>query len=286
MGLWVLRHSWPIVPAPDDRRGWLWRKWRNEDWQGNPKDSEKTCPSATLSTTNPTWLDPGSNPGRRGGKPATNRLSYGAALKSLLNIKLFLTRILDEAQECLPTTEHTNCSEASLQFRRSFSCRVLTGSVLLAFVHDEGLYPLRVANYPVLEGGILCHARITVNSRPYQETWMRTWWVRGGTTADHVTLGYCSQLCASSPTLFSYLFPASCFRKYREFRNSFNTYSCLRPTSHVNSCPNFSYSPFLFPLLFTIFHTTSFLFFSFEMPLFYLNLLYFKGRDHMRHRYV
>jgi hypothetical protein len=40
---------------------------------------EKTSPSATLSTTNPTWPDPGSNPGRRGGKPATNRLSYGAA---------------------------------------------------------------------------------------------------------------------------------------------------------------------------------------------------------------
>jgi hypothetical protein len=31
-----------------------------------------------LSTTNPTWLDPGSNPGRRGGKPATNCLGYGA----------------------------------------------------------------------------------------------------------------------------------------------------------------------------------------------------------------
>jgi hypothetical protein len=41
---------------------------------------EKTCPSATLSTTNPTWPDLGSNPGRRGGKPATNRLSYGTAL--------------------------------------------------------------------------------------------------------------------------------------------------------------------------------------------------------------
>jgi hypothetical protein len=26
---------------------------------------------------NPTWRDPGLNPGRRGGKPATNRLSYG-----------------------------------------------------------------------------------------------------------------------------------------------------------------------------------------------------------------
>jgi hypothetical protein len=32
------------------------------------------CPSQ-----NPTWRDPGLNPGRRGGKPATNRLSYGAA---------------------------------------------------------------------------------------------------------------------------------------------------------------------------------------------------------------
>jgi hypothetical protein len=61
--------------------GWLWW-WRilwNEDWQGKPKYSEKTCPSATLSTTNPTWPDPGSNPGRRGGKSATNPLSYGAA---------------------------------------------------------------------------------------------------------------------------------------------------------------------------------------------------------------
>jgi hypothetical protein len=29
---------------------------------------------------NPTSLDPGLNPGRRGGKSATNQLSYGAAL--------------------------------------------------------------------------------------------------------------------------------------------------------------------------------------------------------------
>jgi hypothetical protein len=41
-------------------------------------NSEKTCPSATLSTTNPTWLDPRLNPGRLCGEPATNRLSYGA----------------------------------------------------------------------------------------------------------------------------------------------------------------------------------------------------------------
>jgi hypothetical protein len=41
---------------------------------------EKTFPSATSSTTIPTWLDPVLNPGHRGGKPANNRLSYGAAI--------------------------------------------------------------------------------------------------------------------------------------------------------------------------------------------------------------
>jgi hypothetical protein len=55
----------------------------NENWQGKPKYSEKTCPSATLSTTNPTWLDLGSNPGRRSDKPATNRLRYGTATNYL-----------------------------------------------------------------------------------------------------------------------------------------------------------------------------------------------------------
>jgi hypothetical protein len=70
---------WPVIPAPDDKRWWLWSSLRNANWQGKPKYSEKTCPSITLPTTNPTWPDPGSNPGRRGGKPATNRLSYCTA---------------------------------------------------------------------------------------------------------------------------------------------------------------------------------------------------------------
>jgi hypothetical protein len=50
-------YFWPIVPTPGDRWGWLWRNLWNEDWQGKPKYSEKTCPSATSSTTNPTWPD-------------------------------------------------------------------------------------------------------------------------------------------------------------------------------------------------------------------------------------
>jgi hypothetical protein len=54
---------------------------------GEPKYSEKTCPSGALSTTNPTCC-PEANPGRRGGKPATNRLSYGTAFHILLIICL------------------------------------------------------------------------------------------------------------------------------------------------------------------------------------------------------
>jgi hypothetical protein len=46
---------------------------------GNWSTRKKTCPSAALSTTKPTCC-PETKPGRRGGKPATNRLSYGTAL--------------------------------------------------------------------------------------------------------------------------------------------------------------------------------------------------------------
>jgi hypothetical protein len=71
---------------------WLWRIWWNEDWQGKSKYSEKTCPIATLATTNLTWPDPGLNPGRRGGKPATNRLSYGAAMTIILTMQKLIWR--------------------------------------------------------------------------------------------------------------------------------------------------------------------------------------------------
>jgi hypothetical protein len=54
----------------------------NEIDSGKPKYSGGggNCPSATLSTTNPTWTDPGSISGLRGERPATNRLSHGTAL--------------------------------------------------------------------------------------------------------------------------------------------------------------------------------------------------------------
>jgi hypothetical protein len=37
------------------------------------------CPSATISTTNPSWTAVGANPGLHGEKPVTNRKSYSTA---------------------------------------------------------------------------------------------------------------------------------------------------------------------------------------------------------------
>jgi hypothetical protein len=57
----------------------MWSSRWNENWQGKLKYSEETCPTATLSTTNPTWPDLSPNQGRRGGRQETNSLSYGTA---------------------------------------------------------------------------------------------------------------------------------------------------------------------------------------------------------------
>jgi hypothetical protein len=70
----------PIVPAPGDYDdgeigGIIGR--------GNRSTRRKPGPSSTLSTTNPTCC-PDANPGRRGGKPATNHWSYSTALPRLL----------------------------------------------------------------------------------------------------------------------------------------------------------------------------------------------------------
>jgi hypothetical protein len=49
--------------------------------RGNRSSRRKPTPNAALSTTNRTCC-PDANPGSRGGKPATNRLSYGTAYYS------------------------------------------------------------------------------------------------------------------------------------------------------------------------------------------------------------
>jgi hypothetical protein len=50
-----------------------------------PRTRTKACPSATLSTTNPTCTDQGANAVFRGKRPATNRLSHSTAKVHISN---------------------------------------------------------------------------------------------------------------------------------------------------------------------------------------------------------
>jgi hypothetical protein len=59
--------------------------WWNDTDRVKTCELEKNCLRATLSTINPTWTDPGANPGLRDERPSTNRLSHGTAtIKNVL----------------------------------------------------------------------------------------------------------------------------------------------------------------------------------------------------------
>jgi hypothetical protein len=60
----------------------------------NRRTRRKTCTSATLSTTNPTWIDPGANPGLCGETPSTNDLNHGTANQALTSADEGDTRII------------------------------------------------------------------------------------------------------------------------------------------------------------------------------------------------
>jgi hypothetical protein len=78
----------------------------------------KACPSATFSTTNPTWTDPGSNPGLRGETAATNRLSHGTAY-----LDIYIE--FNENSTSNSMTSHDQChsSELSMIFNTDIKFR-------------------------------------------------------------------------------------------------------------------------------------------------------------------
>jgi hypothetical protein len=73
--LWTVITNGPIVHPPRDKREWKATvEWY---WQGKNKElGEKSVPSALLCTTNPTWIDSGTNPDIRGKRPGTNHLNH------------------------------------------------------------------------------------------------------------------------------------------------------------------------------------------------------------------
>jgi hypothetical protein len=78
-GYWHCGHYWLIVPASGDSEDDCGEADGMSIGRGNRSSRRKPAPAPLLSITKSPWPDPGLNLGRRGGKPATNRLSYGAA---------------------------------------------------------------------------------------------------------------------------------------------------------------------------------------------------------------
>jgi hypothetical protein len=60
----------------------------------NRRTRRETRTSATLSTTNLTWTDPGANPGLHIERPATNHLSHGTAYVFVLKMNIVIVRSL------------------------------------------------------------------------------------------------------------------------------------------------------------------------------------------------
>jgi hypothetical protein len=79
----------------------VWSSRWDENWQGKPKYSGKTCPSAIFSTINPAWPDLGSNPGRYRGKYTD---TPGGSTFPKLAVLL----------SSVPSARHTDSTELSL----------------------------------------------------------------------------------------------------------------------------------------------------------------------------
>jgi hypothetical protein len=78
----------------------MWSSWWNENWQGKLKYLEKTCPSATFSTTNLTRPGLGSNLGSCDWKLVINheisltvKQFYGRIMTITVNFSFFITEL-------------------------------------------------------------------------------------------------------------------------------------------------------------------------------------------------
>jgi hypothetical protein len=110
----------------------VWSSQWSENWQGQPKYSE-----ITLSTTNTTWSEPGSNPGRRCGKPTTNRLSYNTAVKHL-GMDIFLVSLCGTRAQICPHLSVILCVHCMGKIQSFFN--VKAGGIYFSFCLVLGHY--------------------------------------------------------------------------------------------------------------------------------------------------
>jgi hypothetical protein len=96
----------------------------------NRRTRRKTCPSATLYTTNPIWIDPGGSPGLRSERPTTNCLSHGTALPKIFTASIIKTfalmteavRISETPVSFYGTAQHNIPDESRLHYLTAGFC--------------------------------------------------------------------------------------------------------------------------------------------------------------------
>jgi hypothetical protein len=94
----------------------------------NLRTRRKPYPSATLSTTNLTWIYLGANPGLSGERRATNRLSHGTARQG-------------PYKDCRVTEDDDECSTNVIQFGVPYpKCLGPKGFWILENLHTVHVY--------------------------------------------------------------------------------------------------------------------------------------------------
>jgi hypothetical protein len=91
------------------RRYKVWRPGGKIHTAENQRVRRKTCPCVTLSTTNPTWTEPVTNPGLRFERPATNLLCRGMTY-SFINNCVVAVRSKINKRLIADTGSVTDCS--------------------------------------------------------------------------------------------------------------------------------------------------------------------------------
>jgi hypothetical protein len=95
--------------------------WWNDTDRGNRSTGRKTCPSATLYTTNHTWTYLAPNPGLRGDKPATDRLTK---TETKINVNYIHIDI-----QSVPPSKHT----PSRLYENTTGCQTLNSTAKSIF---------------------------------------------------------------------------------------------------------------------------------------------------------
>jgi hypothetical protein len=103
----------------------------------NRRTRRKTCLSATLSTTNPTWIDQGANPGLRGDRPATNHLSHGVTLPSEECVPWSDIQATDTSNVSSPLIK-TKCSQCDIILQSRKEQNGMTMEMWMCLVRHTG----------------------------------------------------------------------------------------------------------------------------------------------------